>query len=107
MARSSSGGGVASTLAQNLGHVQRDVEADAVGELDGTHRHAERFRGRVDALEAVTVRVRMQRFEHVRRQESVDDETRGAAAGQRQLADLRDERHRGRASSAPTSARRE
>ena len=106
-ARSSSGSGAVEHAAQDLGNVQRDVEPDAVGELDGTHRHAERFRRGIDALEAVAVGVRVQRLQHVRRQQPVDDEARCAAARQRQLADARHERHRSQHRLLRTSARRE
>ena len=79
-------------LAQDLRYVQRHIEPHPIRQLDRTHGHTERFGRGVDRLERDAIQVRIQRFEHIGRQQTVHDKPRRTPTRQWQLADPRNER---------------
>ena len=76
--------------------MQQHVQPDHVGQLDRPHRHAEVNRRPVDGIEGDAFPGGMQRFEQVREQHPIDQESGTTAARQRQLVDAAREGHGGR-----------
>src|SRR5258706_1827364 len=81
-------------LGELLARVQADVEADRVGELDRTHRHAERLHGRVDGLGLLAFVQHAEGVLHVGPEHAVDEKAGRILDGQWQLVDLANERER-------------
>ena len=55
--------------------MQRNIDADAVDELDWTHWHTESLGCPVDDVQGDASFRQRHRFRHVRRQDTVNDET--------------------------------
>ena len=68
---------------QDLGDMQRDVQADAVRQFHRSRRHTEVFRGLIDRLDRNACFVRADRLQHVGHQDSIHDEPRRASTRQR------------------------
>ncbi len=81
----------AGVVAEDAGDVSADVEADAVGQFDRSHRHAEGAHGLVDLFFVLALFQAGHGGEHVGGEHFVDEEARNVLRNQREFADGGDE----------------